>query len=206
MKERQLPLFTEEAGRRDAAWVAATLAGNMAAFDALVRAYERPAVATAYRLLNRSDEAQDVVQEACLRAYRSLVRLQDPTRFGPWLLRIVRNLALNARRARTTRGGRTVALDEQLGTGGMTDGGGEPIVADPGPERRAAGHELQIALDAALAQLPEKQRQALLLFTVECLPQKEIAEKLACSLEAVKWNVFQARKRLREMLGDQMME
>jgi RNA polymerase sigma-70 factor (ECF subfamily) len=61
---------------------------------------------------------------------------------------------------------------------------------------------MQSRIDAALEQLPEKQRLALVLFTVEEWPQKDIAKLLECSLETVKWNVFRARQRLRELLGD----
>jgi len=95
-----------------------------------------------------------------------------------------------------------VALDEQWGAEGMKGADGEPVVADTGPERLAEGHELGQALDAALQQLPEKQRLALILFTIEGWAQKDIAALLDCSLENVKWYVFQGRKRLRELLGD----
>jgi RNA polymerase sigma-70 factor (ECF subfamily) len=165
--------------------------------------YERPAVATAYRLLGNSDDARDVVQDAFLRAYKSLIHLKEPTRFGPWLLRIVSNLSLNARRGRKTQ---VVRLDEQRGTEGTTTGEGDPVVSAFTPDRHAESRELQEALDAALARLPEKQRMALVLFTIEGWAQKDIAQLLECSLETVKWNVFQARKRLREMLGDQLSE
>lgn len=201
MTQSKEPLFTEEAGARDAALVGQVLAGDTACFERLVGLYERPAVSTAFRLLGNSDDARDVVQDAFLRAYRSLSRLKEPTRFGPWLLRIVSNLSLNARRSR--RAG-VVPLDEQRGTEGATTGEGDPVVTSFTPDRHAEGRELQEALDAALARLPEKQRQALVLFTIEGWAQKDIAELLECSLETVKWNVFQARKRLREMLGDQM--
>ena len=74
------------------------------------------------------------------------------------------------------------------------------------PERQAQSRELQEALDAALARLPQKQRLALVMFTIEGRPQKDIAQVLECSVETVKWNVFQARRRLREMLGEQLEE
>jgi RNA polymerase sigma-70 factor, ECF subfamily len=199
MTDAKRPLFTEEAGRRDAEWVAMVLAGNADAFNRLVTAYERPAVATAYRFLGNSEDARDVTQDAFIRAYRSLPRLKDPTRFGPWLMRIVSNLSLNARRARRRA---TVPLDEQRGTDQARTGEGEPLVPGFGPDRHAESRELQEAIDVALARLPEKQRMALVLFTIEGWPQKDIAEVLECSLETVKWNVFQARKRLREYLGD----
>jgi RNA polymerase sigma factor (sigma-70 family) len=55
-------------------------------------------------------------------------------------------------------------------------------------------------------QLPEKQRLALVMFTIEEMPQKAVAEALECSVEAVKWHVFQGRKKLRELLGDYLRE
>ena len=203
MTQSKEPLFTEESGARDAGLVAQVLAGQTAAFERLVNVYERPAVATAYRLLGNSDDARDVVQDAFLRAFKSLSRLKEPTRFGPWLLRIVSNLSLNARRGRKTQ---VVRLDEQRGTEGSTTGEGDPIVSAFTPDRHVEGRELQEALDAALARLPEKQRMALVLFTIDGWAQKDIAEVLECSLETVKWNVFQARRRLKEMLGEQLMD
>jgi len=203
MKRSNRPLFTDDSAQRDAAWVKATLAGDPDAFGQIVETYQRIAVSTAYRLLGNSDDAQDVVQNAFLNAFQSLSKLKDPRRLGPWLMRIVSNLSLNYRRSR--RSGSTVPLDEQRGPEGVIKSG-EPRASIAGPDRRAEGRELQAALDAALEQLPEKQRLSLLLFTVEGWAQKEIAELLECSLETVKWNVFQARRRLRELLGDAINE
>ncbi len=61
-------------------------------------------------------------------------------------------------------------------------------------------------LEESLAQLPEKQRLALIMFTIEQMPQKQVAEALDCSVEAVKWHVFQGRKRLKEMLKDHLTD
>ena len=198
MKGSNRPFFTEDAGKRDAAFIRAVLGGDTEAFGKLVEIYHPVAVGTAYRLLNNTDDALEVVQEACIRAYRSLGRLKEPARFGPWFMRIVSNLSLNARRSRKSSS--TIALDDQM----EKNSGAEPASPDVGPERHVEGRELQAAIDAALEKLPEKQRIALLLFTVEGWAQKDIAEMLECSLEMVKWNVFQARKRLREILGDRL--
>ncbi len=203
MKPVNPPLFTEESAERDAAWVKAALAGDTNAFGRLVEAYQRVAVSTAYRLLSNSDDAQEVVQDAFLKAYQSLGRLQDVHRFGAWFLRIVSNLSLNARRAR--RSASRALVDGSQGLDGAAEAA-DPSQAAQGPDRRAEGRELQAAIDAALEKLPEKQRLALLLFSVEGWPQKDIAELLDCSLETVKWNVFQARKRLREHLGDRIAD
>jgi RNA polymerase sigma-70 factor (ECF subfamily) len=195
---------TADKGERDAALVKATLEGDQGAFNELVEAYHRLAIGTAYRLLGNSDDAAEIAQDAFLRAYRSLGKLKEPAKFGPWLLRTVSNLSLNARRSK--RRATIVAIDEQRGTDGTTDGSGEPVVSSIGPEKRAEGHELQEAIDAALEELPEKQRLALVLFTMEGWAQKDIAQLLDCSLETVKWSVFQARKRLREKLKDMMTD
>ncbi len=202
MKPPNRPLFTEDSAERDAARVRAVLAGDRDAFEQLVEAYEQVSVGTAYRLLNNSDDAREVAQEAFLKAYRSLDRLKDPRRFGPWLLRIVSNLSLNVRRSR--RAG-IVSLDAQTGSDGATDSR-ETATSTPDPGQEVEGRELLRRIEAALEQLPEKQRLALILFTVEEWPQKDIAQLLECSLETVKWNVFRARQRLREILGDELME
>ena len=64
--------------------------------------------------------------------------------------------------------------------------------------------ELGARLHEALNQLPEKQRLAIVMFTIEQMPQKQVAEALQCSVEAVKWHVFQGRKKLKEMLKDHL--
>jgi RNA polymerase sigma-70 factor, ECF subfamily len=204
MTQSDRPLFSEDTGKRDSAWVQAALSGDNDAFGRLVSTYQRAAVSTAYRLLGNSEDAAETAQEAFLRAYRALNKLKDPSRFGPWLLRTVANLALNARRSR--RHGMAVELDEERGTEGSADPQGSLRVTSMTPERELAGRELQTAIDAALESLPEKQRLALVLFTIEDWAQKDIAALLECSLETVKWNVFQARKKLRERLGDMMAD
>jgi RNA polymerase sigma-70 factor (ECF subfamily) len=67
-------------------------------------------------------------------------------------------------------------------------------------ESREMGQRLQ----QALAELPEKQRLAIVMFTIEQMPQKEVAEALGCSVEAVKWHVFQGRKKLKELLKEHL--
>lgn len=190
----------DESAQRDAGRVRAALAGDTEAFGRLVETYQRRAVGVAYRLLGNSDDAAETAQEAFLRAYQSLARLKEPARFGPWLMRIVSNLSLNRRRSRRTAS--TVSLDEQKGTETATTSDGRPVASSHGPASRMAGREVQAAIDAAIEQLPEKQRLSLVLFTIEGWAQKDIADFLECSVENVKWNVFQARKRLKTILGD----
>lgn len=175
--------------------------GDREAFGRLVRIYQRRAVSLAYRLLGNSEDASDVAQDAFVRAYKSLNQLADASRFGPWLMRTVSNLSLNYRRMRATRasgslddGVEAVAELRNPATGMKLVGG----VTHPGGQKA----ELQAAIGSAIEQLPEKQRLALILFSVEGVPQKEVAEILGCTVELVKWNVFQARKKLKGFLAD----
>lgn len=174
--------------------------GDADAFADLVRRYQRRVVSVAYRLLGNAEDASDVSQDAFVRAYRNLSQLEDAARFGAWLMRVVTNLALNYRRARSTRS--TASLDEgALGSGQIINPTtGQRATAGPVSEQGALPKELNAAIGQALERLPEKQRLALILFSVEGMPQKEVAEILECSIELVKWNVFQARRKLKEML------
>lgn len=201
----------ENPGLEDARWVAEVLQGRQAGFEKLVRKYQRQALVVSYRLLGNHDDARDIAQDAFLKAYRSLDTLERPAAFGGWLMRIVTNLSLNYRRGRRLRMAQPIegAMADQLGSPHAADrpmrGHGSDSLAQSGsPERAVEGRELGDALQAALNQLPEKQRQALILFTMQEMPQKEVAETLGCSVEAVKWHVFQGRKKLRELLKDTM--
>jgi RNA polymerase sigma-70 factor (ECF subfamily) len=202
VNESAQPQPSQPAGPADAELIARALAGEREAFDELIKKYQRQAVAVSYRLLGNINDALEVTQDAFLKAYRSLATLQNPAAFGGWLMRIVSNLSLNFRRGRKLRS--QLPLDDLLGPQEESAGGGEWMSASADPTAALQGRELGDRLKQALAQLPDKQRDAILLFTVEQLPQKQVAEILDCSVEAVKWHVFQGRKKLKELLKDVM--
>ncbi|MGA2499330.1 MAG: RNA polymerase sigma factor [Tepidisphaeraceae bacterium] len=180
------------------------LAGDRKAFDELILRYQRQTVAVSYRLLGNSQDALEVTQDAFLKAFSSLSTLQKPEAFGGWLMRIVSNLSLNFRRGRKLR--TQLPLDDCLGPtdSQATTSGSEWMSRDGDPVHSMESAELGVKLKEALAQLPEKQRLAIIMFTIEELPQKQVAEALGCSVEAIKWHVFQGRKRLREILKDHL--
>jgi RNA polymerase sigma-70 factor (ECF subfamily) len=138
-----------------------------------------------------------------LKAYTNLATLQKPGAFAGWLMRIVSNLSLNYRRGRKSRS--SLPLSSLMGSDSDGESSGEDWVA-PGadPLHTLESRELGVKLQEALKQLPEKQRLAIIMFTIQEMPQKDVAEALDCSVEAVKWHVFQGRKRLKEMLKDQL--
>jgi RNA polymerase sigma-70 factor (ECF subfamily) len=190
----------------DGQLVGRTLKSERQAFDELIRRYQRQAVAVAYRLLGNTNDALEVTQDAFLKAYTSLSTLQKPEAFGGWLMRIVSNLSLNFRRSRKTR--QQLPLDDLLGPSDAQQpgsaGASDWMVEGADPVRRLESKDLGQRLQEALKLLPEKQRMAIVMFTIEQMPQKQVAEALNISVEAVKWHVFQGRKKLKELLKDYM--
>jgi RNA polymerase sigma-70 factor (ECF subfamily) len=198
---------SELSGPTDGELVAEAVAGGRAAFDTLIRRYQRQAVAVSYRLLGNSHDALEVTQDAFLKAYTSLPTLQKVDAFGGWLMRIVSNLSLNYRRSRKTRS--QMPLDDLIGAGGEPSAGDVGGASDwqsqdSNPLHALTSGEMGRRLQEALTELPEKQRLAIVMFTIEEMPQKQVAEALGCSVEAVKWHVFQGRKKLRELLKDHL--
>jgi RNA polymerase sigma-70 factor (ECF subfamily) len=195
-------------GPTDGVLVNRVLAGQREAFDELIRRYQRQAVAVSYRLLGNTQDALEVSQDSFLKAFSSLGTLQKPDAFGGWLMRIVSNLSLNYRRSRKIRS--QLPLDDLLGPTGSeqadssTGGGSEWMARDDDPVHALESREMGKRLHEALNQLPEKQRLAIVLFTIQEMPQKEVAEALGCSVEAVKWHVFQGRKKLKELMKEHM--
>lgn len=209
MKESRARIVPEddaglEAQRQaDARAVARALDGDLGAYDELIERYQRRATAVAYRLLGNIEDAMDVCQEAFVKGYRSLATLKEPPRFGAWLMRIVSNLSLNYRRGRRPH--------FSLSTGDDESAQNESWMEDrrrgaPTGAAAVEAAEAQEAVSRAMESLPEPQRLALVLFAIEGLPQKEVAAIMECSVEMVKWNVFQARKALKEKLADFLEE
>ncbi|HYL54986.1 MAG TPA: sigma-70 family RNA polymerase sigma factor [Gemmatimonadales bacterium] len=181
----------EAAGSRDddePALVAQALAGDRTALGVLVTRFAAPVRRLAFAILRDADEAEDAAQDGVLQALVKLDRY-DPTRpFGPWLMRIVANAAIDRRRRRRVRD--TSELDEALSGGGP--------LPDVEVDRLALRQRLALALD----KLPERYRMAVVLFDVEGYSQAEIAEILGVAPGTVRSAVFHARRRLRRGLED----
>ena len=192
----------------DGRLVQQVLSGQRNRFDELVTRYQRQAVAVSYRLRGNTQDAMEVTQDAFLKAFTSLDSLQKPEAFGGWLMRIVSNLSLNFRRSRKIR--QQLPLDDVLGgpvagaEAGGNAGGSEWMSRADDPVHSLESREMGAKLQEALKQLPEKQRLALVMFTIEEMPQKQVAAALKCSVEAVKWHVFQGRKKLKELLKEHL--
>jgi RNA polymerase sigma-70 factor, ECF subfamily len=163
--------------------------GNFFAFEEIVRRYQRRVYATAYRIVRRHEVADDVAQEAFIRAFRNLDRYDAQRPFGPWICRIAANLALNHVRSPM---GREEALP---------DGHAETPSAAAGPLQDVLDTEARAMLDRALADLPADQRSVFCLRVFEELSYKEIAEALGISMGTVMSRLSRAREKLRDALN-----
>lgn len=164
-------------------------AGDADAFGALVHRWKQRALRTANHLVGNWPDADDVAQEAFLRAYRGIHAFDRRSEFGTWLTRIVINCALNHLRARRARP--QAAAD------------GERALAAPAsdPRTHAEAREEVLAVLAALAELSPALRVTLLAATLEAMPYRDIAEALAVPEGTIAWRVNHARKLLRLKLA-----
>jgi RNA polymerase sigma-70 factor, ECF subfamily len=163
--------------------------GNLFAFEQVVRRYQRRVYAVAYRIVGRHDVADDVAQDAFIRAHRSLAGFDATRPFGPWIFRIAANLAINHVRSPESR--------EE----GLPEGHAEtPAPAGTGPLEGVLEREAKAVLDAALEQIPADQRAVFVLRVVEELSYREIADALGISIGTVMSRLSRAREKLREAL------
>jgi RNA polymerase sigma-70 factor (ECF subfamily) len=154
-----------------------------------VRRYQRRVYATALRIVRRHELADEVVQEAFLRAFESLARFDLARPFGPWICRIAANLAINHVRSPAAR--------EQP----LPDPAPEPPSSAPGPLDRLLDAEARAVLRDALSDLPAEQRAVFALRVFEELSYREIADALGIQMGTVMSRLARARERLRDVLA-----
>lgn len=173
----------------DAALLAAFADGDRAAARVLTLRLTPRVMAHAYRLLGNAAEAEEVAQEAMLRLWRQAPHWRDgEATLRTWLYRVTANLCIDRRRR--ARGG-TVPLDAVA----------EPPDTGSGPAERMQAQARAEALQAALNDLPERQRQAVVLRHIEGLANPEIAGIMGASVEAVESLTTRGRRALTARLG-----
>ena len=178
----------------DLAVLARAREGDEAAFEALVVRHSRRAFLLAFRMSGNEQDAEDIVQESFLRAYRQLSRFQARADFGTWLYRIVANCAVDLLRARRSRPG--PASPDRLDAWAST-----AVSATPAPDRLAASADIQRRVRAALDDLSPVERAAFSLRHAEGRSIKEIGRMLNLGVSATKHAVFRAVRKLRRRLG-----
>ena len=187
----------------DAALVARIVAGDVAAFERLMRLHNTALFRAARAIVRDDADAEDVLQEAYLAAYRHMREFRGDARLSTWLTRIVINQALGRLRAR--RRDNVVALLDD-GPPGVTEPTEQAMDEDPqaSPEAGAMRAELRRLLERKIDALPLAFRTAFILREVEEMTIDEAAECLAIPAATVRTRVFRARAMLRESLAEEM--
>jgi len=182
----------------DATEAAAVLArarqGDGEAFRELVERHSRSVFRLAFRMTGNEQDAEDVVQEAFLRAYKQLGRFESRANFGTWLYRIVANCSVDLMRAKQSRHdiSRSESIDDAIEL---------PSSDTAGPDRLAQSAEIQARVRDALDGLSPLERAAFTLRHHEGRSIEEISRTLGLGTSAAKHSVFRAVKKLRVALA-----
>ena len=189
LPERAVRAETTDPGPDETFLLARARQGDLAAFETVVRRYQRRVYGVALRIVRAHDVADDVAQEAFVRAWRSLDRFELGRPFGPWVCRIAANLAVNHVRSPRAR--------EE----GLPEGYAETRSSDTGPLGAVLDAEARLVLDEAVGGLSREQRAVFVLRTVEEMSYEEIAGALGISQGTVMSRLFRARERLAKALA-----
>ena len=166
--------------------VEAAKAGDLAAFDQLMRRYQRMVFVTAFRLLGSVEDAQDVSQDTFLRLYRHLGKVEAASSLSGWLYRVTVNLCHDLRRRRPG----SVPVEDA----------GELASADADPQQQTAEQERRRVLELSLRMLSERERTALVLRDLEGLSTEEVARILGSSEATVRSQISKARVKVKEFV------
>ncbi len=175
----------------DGALVRRALAGDTESYGTLVRRHQEGLFRYARGLGVPREPAQDLVQDAFIKAYRNLATCEDPNRFEVWVFRILRNGALDFLKDIRRRG---VSVDVI------------PLLdPSPGPFQETVRSELRADLEVGLGRLPTDLRDAFLMKHLEGLSYEEMAATTGASVSALKMRVLRAREALRQVLAERSL-
>ena len=179
----------------DAAIVARARAGDADAYRVLVERHSRALFRLAFRMTGNESDAEDVVQESFLRAYRQLGKFDERASFGTWLYRIATNCSLDLVRSRKRRSEQMAPADEEMEN---------PILNlpahDPTPERSMLSTEVRERVAEAMNDLSATERTAFVLRHFEGMCIEDVSRVLECQPGAAKHSVFRAVQKLRRAL------
>ncbi len=157
--------------------------GNVEAYNLLISRWDKRIYNYLFRLVKDREDAMDLSQDVFLKAYQNLAKLEEPSRFGPWLYRIAHNEAYSLLRKNRPE---TEMVEEW---------------AEYAPSRRMLPVEVSLAVERAMARLTEDQREAVVLKIYEGFKFEEMAEILACPVSTIKSRLYAALDLLKDTLA-----
>lgn len=186
----------------DAELVARVQRGDKKAFDLLVLKYQRKILRLLARMIRDPAEIEDVAQEAFIKAYRALPQFRGESAFYTWLYRIAINTARNWLASQGRRPSAPNAIETEDGeTFNETDN----LTDISTPESMVASREIAETVNAAIEELPEELRTAIVLREIEDMSYEDIAQSMDCPIGTVRSRIFRAREaiatKLRPLLG-----
>jgi RNA polymerase sigma-70 factor (ECF subfamily) len=173
--------------------------GDLAAYDDLVRRYQERIYATIYHMTSNHEDANDLAQEAFIKAFQALRSFKGGSSFYTWVYRIAVNKTINFLKQRKNR---TMMSLDDLDFNAEHDPDLVALVSDKTPRREVALAELQEKLNAAMQKLSEPHRLVVTLHDVQGLAHEEIAEIMDCNTGTVRSRLFYARQQLQAYLSD----
>jgi RNA polymerase sigma-70 factor (ECF subfamily) len=169
-------------------------AGDEKAFEELIERHQNAVIGTVAKMLGNPADAEDISQQVFIRIWKSAPRYKRKAKFTTFLFTIARNLVFNESRKRSRK--KEYSMDEREDDFHLQT----PDAQTESPDDGLLHKELRSAVDQAIADLPEKQRMAVVLRRYEGMPYEEIADVLDLSVSAIKSQLFRARNTLRESL------
>lgn len=184
----------------DTQMVLAVREGDTTAYRGLVEKYQERVYHMVYGMLRNQEDARDITQDAFVKAYDNLQKFRLESSFYTWIYRIAMNLAIDLLRKRKRRP--VTDFDEQIATRDER-GGIDDVHHQDGPGRTLERKRLYARIMGAMQQLPEDQRQVVLLRELEGLSYKEIAEVMEVPEGTIMSRLYYARKKLQKLLADE---
>ena len=173
--------------------------GDLGAYDELVRRYQERIYATVYHMTSNHEDANDLAQEAFVKAFHALKSFKGGSSFYTWVYRIAVNKAINFLKQRKNR--IQLSLDD-LDVNAEHDPDLVALISDKTPRRESGLAELQEKLNAAMQKLSEPHRLVVTLHDVQGLSHEEIAQIMECNIGTVRSRLFYARQQLQAYLSD----
>ena len=183
------------------ALVAEARAGDLGAYDVLVRRHQERVYATIYHMTSNHEDAADLTQETLVKAFRALGAFKGDSSFFTWLYRIAVNKTINHLKQRKHRG--QVSLND-LDLNAEHDPDLVALISDRTPRRDASLRELQERLNMAMQRLSEEHRMVVTLHDIQGFKHEEIAGLMKCNVGTVRSRLFYARQQLQAYLGEWM--
>lgn len=186
----------------DLALVRRAQGGDANAYDELVRRYQRQIYGVIYHMTSHHEDANDLTQEAFVKAWQALKSFKGDSSFFTWLYRIAINRTLNHLKQRKFRDGKHALSLNDLDVDAERHPDLVALVSDKTPRRDVALDELKEKLNAAMQRLSENHRTVVTLHDIQGLPHDEIAKILGCNTATVRTRLFYARQQLQGILSD----